>query len=127
MLINDADMQARARPGLFFAGQISGVEGSTESAATGLLCGLNAVRAARGESTVSLPAETMLGGLCRYIANAKPDDYPPTNAAFGLLPPPPKGARGRRDKRLARSNRALRTLDGWIDEHRELFDLEPAT
>ncbi len=116
------DLQARRRPGLFFAGQISGVEGYTESAATGLLCGLNAARLVAGREALELPAETMLGALCRYIAHADPDDYQPTNAAFGLLPPPPKGARGRRDKRLARANRALAELDRFLAES----DLLPA-
>ena len=119
------DLQARSQPGLFFAGQISGVEGYTESSATGLLCGINAARLHQGKPPLVLPPETMLGGLCRYIANAAPENYQPTNAAFGLLPPPPRGARGRRDKRLARSNRSLRVLDSWIETHDLLNAVEP--
>jgi methylenetetrahydrofolate--tRNA-(uracil-5-)-methyltransferase len=110
----DAALEARSRPGLFFAGQISGVEGYTESAATGLLAGINAARRARGEGTLRLPTDTMLGALCAYIAGAPPDGYQPTNAAFGLLPPPPPGPRRKKDRREARSARALESLDAWI-------------
>ena len=102
---------------MFFAGQISGVEGYTESAATGLLCGINAARAASGEAPLTLPPDTMLGALCRYISEAPPDDYQPTNAAFGLLPPPPGRPRGRRERRLARADVALASLDRWVTEH----------
>jgi methylenetetrahydrofolate--tRNA-(uracil-5-)-methyltransferase len=113
------DLQARGRPGLFFAGQISGVEGYTESAATGLLAGINAARLARGESTCTLPAETMLGALCRYISLAESVSYQPTNAAFGLLPEPP-GVRRKKDRRLARVTRALEALAAWIGEGNDL-------
>lgn len=112
----DPDMQTRKRPGLLFAGQISGVEGYTESAATGLLAGINAARLAVGEPTLTLPRDTMLGALCHYIAHADTDNYQPTNATFGLLPPAPPGARKRRDRRLARANRALKSLDQFIGE-----------
>ncbi len=107
-------LQTRSRPELFFAGQISGVEGYTESAATGLLSGINAVRIVRGHDPLTLPTDTMLGALCHYIASADAKGYQPTNASFGLLPPPPPGARGRKDRRLARANRALKSLEGWI-------------
>jgi len=112
-------LQAKARPDLFFAGQISGVEGYTEAAATGLLAGVNAARLAAGRTPLALPASTMLGALCRYVAHADPEGYQPTNATFGLLPGPPAGPRGKRDKRLARSARALEDLDAWIAESRE--------
>ena len=112
----DPDLQARKREGLLFAGQISGVEGYTESAATGLLAGINAARLATGEPTLTLPVDTMLGALCHYIANADPENYQPTNATFGLLPPAPPGARKRRDRRLARSNRALGSIDRFVAE-----------
>ena len=111
------DLQTRERPGLFFAGQISGVEGYTESAATGLLCGINAARLARGEATVSLPRETMLGALCHYICHTDPRGYQPTNATFGLLPDAPAGIRRRRDRRLARGRQAIEALDRFIEQH----------
>ncbi len=120
------DLQARKRPGLFFAGQISGVEGYTESAATGLLAGLNAALIARGKSTRTLPPETMLGALCRYISTTDSDKYQPTNAAFGLLPDPPAGIRKKKDRRLARSARALKALETWIGEREEVVATEKA-
>jgi methylenetetrahydrofolate--tRNA-(uracil-5-)-methyltransferase len=107
-------LQTRDRSDLFFAGQISGVEGYTESAATGLLAGMNAARLSRGLPPVELPADTMLGGLCRYIANADPENYQPTNAAFGLLPEAPAGVRKKKDRREARSARALAALTAWL-------------
>ena len=110
-------LATRRRTTLFFAGQISGVEGYTESAATGLLAGWNAARAASGEAPLSMPRETMLGALCHYIAGADPDDYQPTNAAFGLLPPVPgKQPRKRKERRLGRAERALEVLDAWLAE-----------
>ena len=109
------DLQARDREGLFFAGQISGVEGYTESAATGLLAGINAARLACGEATRVLPVETMLGALCRYISHADSKNYQPMNAAFGLLPEP-VGVRKKKERREARAARALEALSGWIGE-----------
>jgi methylenetetrahydrofolate--tRNA-(uracil-5-)-methyltransferase len=110
------DLQASKRPGLFFAGQISGVEGYTESAASGLLAGINAARIATGSGALTPPVETMLGALCRYISNAPEEDYQPQNAAFGLLPPPPPGIRKKKERKQARSKRALEKMDEWIAE-----------
>jgi methylenetetrahydrofolate--tRNA-(uracil-5-)-methyltransferase len=107
----NADLQARTRPGLFFAGQISGVEGYTESSATGMLAGINAARIVHGEETLTLPRETMLGALCHYISHTDPKGYQPTNVAFGLLPEAPKGIRKKRDRKIARAERALATLE----------------
>jgi methylenetetrahydrofolate--tRNA-(uracil-5-)-methyltransferase len=120
-------LQTRKRPGLLFAGQISGVEGYTESAATGLLAGINASRLAHGLDAIALPAETMLGALCRYIANADAGDYQPTNAAFGLLPPAPAHVRRKREKRAARAERALRSIDAWITDNGEPATMEHAS
>jgi len=108
-------LEARTRPGLFFAGQISGVEGYTESAATGLLAGINAARRASGRDPLALPEDTMLGALCAYIAGAPADGYQPTNAAFGLLPPPPAGPRKKKDRREARSAVALASLERFLE------------
>ncbi len=111
------DLQTRERPGLFFAGQISGIEGYTESSASGLFTGINAARVAKGEATLELPGDTMLGALCHYISNSPAKGYQPTNAAFGLLPMP-EGRLKKRERKLARSARALESLDAWIAEHR---------
>jgi methylenetetrahydrofolate--tRNA-(uracil-5-)-methyltransferase len=82
-----------------------------------LLCGINAARLARGEETLTLSRDTMLGALCHYIAHAPADGYQPTNATFGLLPEAPRSIRRKRERRLARSQRALESLDAWIAEH----------
>ena len=119
-------MQARERPTLLFAGQISGVEGYTESAATGLLAGMNAARLATGRPALTLPENTMLGALTRYIASADASNYQPTNAAFGLLPEAPSRSRRKQDRREARSASAMRSLTAWIEAHGEGALARPA-
>lgn len=114
-----AALQARNREGLFFAGQIAGVEGYMESAASGLLAGMNAARLARGLEPLLLPPETMLGALCHYISNTEPGELQPVNASFGLLPAPPASVRRKKDRRKARADRALRALDDWIRNNGE--------
>jgi methylenetetrahydrofolate--tRNA-(uracil-5-)-methyltransferase len=103
--------ETRKRPGLFFAGQMSGVEGYVESAASGLLAGIGAALRARGQAPVAFPEETALGALGRYIAGSDPARYQPTNIAFGLLPELPARIRDKREKRLALAQRALASLD----------------
>ena len=121
-------LETRERAGLFFAGQISGVEGYTESAASGLLAGINAVRRVSGVEPLVLPRETMLGALCHYIARADASGYQPMNAAFGLLPEPTERQRGKKsDRRLARSAAALSSLDSWIRAHGEGAAVERAS
>ena len=112
-------LQARQRGTLFFAGQISGVEGYTESAATGMLAGLNAARVASGREPLTLPEDTMLGALTHYIAHADPENYQPTNAAFGLLPDAPPTVKKKKDRREARSARALASLRAYLERERE--------
>ena len=103
-------------PQLLFAGQLTGVEGYTESSATGLLAGINLSRMLRGEPAVVPPPLTMLGALYRYLREADPRHFQPMNANFGLmeeLPDPP------RDKRLKKeriSARALGALATWMAE-----------
>ena len=80
-------LQAKQRDDLFFAGQITGVEGYVGNIATGLLAGINAARLLMGESLISLPETTMLGALCHYITHAKAADFQPMKANFGILPP----------------------------------------
>jgi methylenetetrahydrofolate--tRNA-(uracil-5-)-methyltransferase len=94
--------QTRKRESLFFAGQISGVEGYTESAASGIVAGINASRLARSEPTLAPPPTTALGALCRYISHAEAKSYQPTNVAFGLFPPldPPVSNRKARNQAL---------------------------
>jgi methylenetetrahydrofolate--tRNA-(uracil-5-)-methyltransferase len=108
--------QARARADLFFAGQISGVEGYTESTASGLVAGLGALALLRGEEPPVFPPETALGGLQRYVAGADPAHYQPTNIAFGLLPPLPDPPRGKRERKAALSERALAVLSTYLSQ-----------
>jgi len=84
--ILDSTLEVRRRPGLFLAGQITGVEGYLGNIATGLLAGMNAVRATRGEARLDLPRETMVGALCHYISHAESRSFQPMKANFGLLP-----------------------------------------
>jgi methylenetetrahydrofolate--tRNA-(uracil-5-)-methyltransferase len=106
--------ETRRRKGLFFAGQMSGVEGYVESAASGLVAGLAASFRARGEEPVSLPEDTALGALGRYIARSDPAHYQPTNIAFGLLPELPQRVRDKSKKRLALAHRALASLARFL-------------
>jgi methylenetetrahydrofolate--tRNA-(uracil-5-)-methyltransferase len=117
--------ETRRRPGLFFAGQMSGVEGYVESAASGLIAGLGAALRARGEAPVSFPEDTALGGLGRYIARSDPANYQPTNIAFGLLPELPLRIRDKARKRLALSARALESLERFRTSLRDEPRLRP--
>ena len=111
-LVLEPTFETRRRPGLFFAGQMSGVEGYVESAASGLIAGLQMALRVAGEETVPLPRETALGALGHYISNSDPEHYQPTNIAFGLLPPLGRRVRGRQKRRQEMAERALRALDG---------------
>ena len=109
--------QTRARPDLFFAGQISGVEGYVESAASGLIAGRNAAALVRGEEPRVPPRVTAIGALAYYVSHADPRHYQPSNITFGIMPPPDSsgGKRIRKDERkVALSRRALDALDAWI-------------
>lgn len=106
--------ETRQRPGLFFAGQMSGVEGYVESAASGILAGIGAAARARGEEPIAFPEDTALGALGRYIARSDPKHYQPTNIAFGLLPDLPQRIRDKSRKRLAMSERALASLAAFL-------------
>lgn len=103
-------------PALLFAGQLTGVEGYTESIASGLLAAIHLDRLMRGEAPVLPPAESMLGGLCRYLREADPGHFQPMNANFGLLDAPPGAARGKRARRAAQSARALEAIRAWCPE-----------
>ncbi len=107
-------LQARRRRDLFFAGQISGVEGYLESAASGLIAGINAARLARGRSPLVFPATTALGALTHYISSAESKNYQPTNIAFGLLPPLRETIRDRRARKAALVRRALDDLGAFV-------------
>jgi methylenetetrahydrofolate--tRNA-(uracil-5-)-methyltransferase len=105
-------MQFRDHTELFFAGQITGVEGYVGNIGTGLLAGLNAARLHLGEYPLILPKTTMLGALANYIVHADPDDFQPMKANFSILPPMEGMEKsGRRQRAQAYAERALRDLD----------------
>lgn len=108
-------LQWRRRATLLFAGQMTGVEGYIESAATGLLAGINAARLVLHKATVIPPATTALGGLLRYITDSGRKHFQPMNANFGLLPPLNPSPRGKL-KRTFMAQRALADLDAWLVE-----------
>jgi methylenetetrahydrofolate--tRNA-(uracil-5-)-methyltransferase len=102
------------RPDLFFAGQISGVEGYVESAASGLIAGRNAAALVRGGQPRVPPRTTAIGALAFYVSHADPRNYQPTNITFGIMQPLEKPPRGKMDRKLAISGRALEALDRWM-------------
>jgi methylenetetrahydrofolate--tRNA-(uracil-5-)-methyltransferase len=108
--------QVRRRPTLFLAGQMSGVEGYVESAASGLIAGLNAAALVRGECSSAPPRTTAIGALSYYASHADPRHYEPSNITFGIIPPLDRAPRGRIERKLAISRRALGELARWISE-----------
>jgi methylenetetrahydrofolate--tRNA-(uracil-5-)-methyltransferase len=105
--------QVRKRPTLFFAGQMSGVEGYVESAASGLLAGLNAAALVKGAPLTVPPRTTALGALAYYVSHADPRHYEPSNITFGIMQPLERGPRGKLERKLAMSARALNALEEW--------------
>lgn len=105
------DFQFRTRPGLYFAGQITGVEGYMESAMSGILAGYNAARRLQGQEPLVLPDFTMMGALSRYISNPTVENFQPMGANFGVIPPLPERIR---DKKARYEALAARSLD-WFD------------
>jgi methylenetetrahydrofolate--tRNA-(uracil-5-)-methyltransferase len=108
-------LAARDDATLLFAGQITGVEGYTESSATGLLAGINLARIVVGDEPVIPPPTTMLGALYRYMREADPRHFQPMNANFGLLDDLPVTVRDKKKKREMFAERALAELKGWIE------------
>lgn len=101
-LLLDATLEVKDHRGIFFAGQVTGVEGYVESAAAGLVAGINAYCRATGEKPLIFPGETATGSLLQYITTADPAHFQPMNVNFGLLPSLPAGGRKReRKERLA--------------------------
>jgi methylenetetrahydrofolate--tRNA-(uracil-5-)-methyltransferase len=108
-------LSLRDDPQVLFAGQLTGVEGYTESSATGLLAGVNLARMLGGEDPIIPPPTTMLGALYRYLREANPRHFQPMNANFGLLEELPEPVRDKRRKREMMAERALRDLGAWWD------------
>ncbi|WP_270335915.1 FADH(2)-oxidizing methylenetetrahydrofolate--tRNA-(uracil(54)-C(5))-methyltransferase TrmFO [Ligilactobacillus agilis] len=111
-----ATYQTKARSDLFFAGQMTGVEGYVESAASGLYAGINAARLALGQEPVVFPTETMMGAMAHYITHASKKNFQPINANFGIVPRLKQKIRDKRERNLQLSQRALTTLDAFKAE-----------
>lgn len=103
------------RPDLVFAGQITGVEGYTESAASGILAGINLHRVLEGKEPITPPPTTMIGGLFRYLREARPGHFQPMNSNWGLVDPLGERIRNKRQKREALAERAQREFLTWMD------------
>ena len=112
----DGDFSFRRRPGLYFAGQITGVEGYMESAGSGILAGINLARRLQGRGPLLLPETTMLGALSRHVSQYAGKDFQPMGANFGVLPPLPEKIRDKRQRYMALSQRALCDLEPMLQE-----------
>lgn len=106
----NADFSLRSNPNIFFAGQITGVEGYMESAASGIMAGINAVRQAEGEEPLVLSEYNMIGALSQYISDESVTNFQPMGANFGILPPIEPKIRDKRERYMALANRALEQL-----------------
>jgi methylenetetrahydrofolate--tRNA-(uracil-5-)-methyltransferase len=107
--------QVRARPTLFFAGQMSGVEGYVESAASGLLSGINAAALAAGAPLSTPPRTTAIGALAHYVSHADPAHYEPSNITFGIIEPLARAPKNRASRKAAIAERALADLASWLE------------
>ncbi|MCA1579764.1 MAG: methylenetetrahydrofolate--tRNA-(uracil(54)-C(5))-methyltransferase (FADH(2)-oxidizing) TrmFO [Acidobacteria bacterium] len=116
-----ATMQMRDRPNVFFAGQITGVEGYVESVAMGWLAGVNAARLAFGRELVKAPLATATGALAHYVSHADTKNFQPVNITFALLPPLPETAkrasRRKRERRQLQVEMALKEWDEWLTQN----------
>jgi methylenetetrahydrofolate--tRNA-(uracil-5-)-methyltransferase len=111
-------LQYKGRNDLFFAGQITGIEGYVGNIGSGLLSGLNAVRVIKGLPPLELPRNSMLGSLCYYISHADIKDFQPMKANFGIIPPLTDGVRrNKRQRAAAYAERALDSMKEYCHEN----------
>ncbi|MCC8073824.1 MAG: methylenetetrahydrofolate--tRNA-(uracil(54)-C(5))-methyltransferase (FADH(2)-oxidizing) TrmFO [Clostridiales bacterium] len=115
----NSDFSLRSNPNIFFAGQITGVEGYMESAGSGILAGINAVRFAENKSPFILNNDTMLGALSRYISDKSVKNFQPMGANFGILPPIEPKIRDKKERYMALSNRAICSLKNSLEKCNE--------
>ncbi|WP_406687276.1 FADH(2)-oxidizing methylenetetrahydrofolate--tRNA-(uracil(54)-C(5))-methyltransferase TrmFO [Rossellomorea vietnamensis] len=106
--------QLKNHENMFFAGQMTGVEGYVESAASGLIAGINAARLAARKEPVVFPYETAMGSMARYITTANKHNFQPMNANFGLFPELPKKVKGKKERNEQHANRALETIQNFV-------------
>lgn len=113
----NATLNTRERANLFFAGQITGVEGYTESIATGMLAGINMARQLEGKELITLPKETMLGALCNYISSSELKHFQPMNSNWAVVTPIELPKKERKNKKLKNellSKRSIEVLKGYL-------------
>src|SRR5206468_12472683 len=114
-----ATMQVRAHPNIFFAGQITGVEGYVESVAMGWLAGLNAARLLKSEELLRVPPRSAIGSLARYVSSTETKNYQPVNITFALLEPltaeQARGVKRKRDRHALQVKLALAEWDQWLE------------
>lgn len=107
--------QLRSDEQKFFAGQMTGVEGYVESAASGLVAGLNAAKFFHGEHTLTFPVETAIGSMANYITTAIAKSFQPMNANFGLFPPLPQKIRGKQERNEKHAERSLESIQNFVN------------
>ncbi|WP_431029462.1 FADH(2)-oxidizing methylenetetrahydrofolate--tRNA-(uracil(54)-C(5))-methyltransferase TrmFO [Lysinibacillus sp. LZ02] len=108
--------QLRSNPNIFFAGQMTGVEGYVESAGSGLIAGINAARLAKGEELLYFPHETALGSMARYITEADAKNFQPMNVNFGLFPDLGERIKSKVERAERHANRALETIRNFTNK-----------
>ena len=117
----NATMQVRERPNLFFAGQITGVEGYVESVAMGWLAGVNAARLALDEELIEAPSRSATGALAHYVSHTEAKNFQPVNITFALLPPLPEPAkrqvRKKRERRQMQVDLGLKEWAEWLERN----------
>ena len=106
--------QMKKREDIFFAGQMTGVEGYIESTASGLVAGINAARLAKGEDTLIFPRTTAIGALMNHVGASPTSHFQPMNINFGLLPAPEKKIRSKKERNAYYAQRALKDLSAWV-------------
>ena len=123
-------MQMREHPNLFFAGQITGVEGYVESVAMGWLAGVNAARLASGAELLEAPAGSAIGALAHYVSHAEAKNFQPVNITFALLPPLPeperRKVRKKRERRQLQVESALKEWTEWLEQKHAKQELAQA-
>ena len=111
----EATYQLKTQPNLFFAGQMTGVEGYVESAASGLIAGINAARLASGQEPIVFPQETSMGSMAHYITTTNAKNFQPMNANFGLFPDLGRKIKSKQERAEAHAERALQTIRNFLN------------
>ena len=116
-------LQYKSRENLFFAGQITGIEGYVGNIASGLLAGWNTANYLLGKPLIEMPPSTVIGSLCNYIAHADAKDFQPMKANFGIMPEVEIKIKGKRERAAAFANRSKSELKAFLKEHWEVNNL----